>query len=163
MTFEEFEKAKTKDLRRQAKECFDECSTEDMTAEVRTATLFEAQFYLSEKDRRHDSWISTRDLILEIIVIILIGGEILLAIQQGRDQGRLMDRRNGNLTKMNATASATAGTLQSLQSTTEAMNSAVQNQLAQFYDPSVVVHFDGATKKMSVLNVGVPTSIFRAD
>ena len=173
--FEQFDKAKRSELRNLAKECFEKSQEEPIFSERKVSLLLEAQFYMTEMDRREGGRIALRDLLLEIVVILLIGGEIWLAIKQGREQGAFMSKQNGILTSlqqstsdtastlkglltmtvtMNQSASATATTLQSLQSTTEAMNKAVQAQLSLFYQPSVTATFDMGTKKIVITNLG---------
>jgi hypothetical protein len=56
MTFEEFEKASLRQLRAETKSLFD--AAQEMgggSGERRSASLIEAQFYMQELDRRHDS------------------------------------------------------------------------------------------------------------
>ena len=182
MTFEEFEKADARTLRGRAKECFDTCSTEYLSPEQRSATFFEAQFYMQELDRRSGSWIARRDFWLEIAVIVLILFEIVLgiygtklAMKQGVDEDNLMNRQNviltnlqqstadtattmkglAELTKtMGDNTSATAKTLLSLRSTTQEMNKAVQYQLALFYDPAITLIYDSAQNRALFQNTG---------
>ena len=152
MTFEEFETAKIQDLKRHAKKCFDECQTTFMTGDTRAAVLLEAQFYMSEIDRRHDSWISLRDLLLEIVVIALIGGEIGLAVEASRDEDKLMDKQNAVLEHLKDSSSATAATLQSLQLTTENMDRAAQRQLSIASAISVSIALDQPNKRIQIIN-----------
>jgi hypothetical protein len=63
--------------------------------------LLQAQFYMNEVARRHDSTIARRDLILELIIIGLIVAEIAFGIVEGNKQAAILDQ-------MNASASATA-------------------------------------------------------
>lgn len=110
MTFEEFEKEKAKGLKKAAKNCFEKAS--DADSAVATTTWFlEAQFYMQELDRRNDSWIAWRDSILEVVVIALIGWEIYMGYQQ-----------DTVLKQLESSASATAGTLQALQSIVAAVS-----------------------------------------
>jgi hypothetical protein len=153
MTFKEFEKASKQQLREEAKTCFERANDQNQT-ELRLIALTEAQFYMQELDRRHDGWIATRDLILEIVVIVLIGGEILFGDRAARDQGELMKSQTAVLQKLKESASATADTLTALKSTTEVMNVAMQRQLALFYDVALVVTIDNGTKRMTFSNTG---------
>ena len=89
MTFEEFEKAKPRELRAKAKSYFEAAQAPGHTGERVTSFLLEAQFYMGEIDRRHDSWISLRDLVLEIVVILLIGWEIF----EGNKQASVLDKQ----------------------------------------------------------------------
>jgi hypothetical protein len=175
MTFEDFEKAGKRDLKREAKQCFDECIDQSITGDVRTARLLEAQFYMGELDRRSSSRIALRDLLLEIVVILLIGAEIGLAVKQGTDEDRLMDKQNGILTKLqNATSdtatsvkalsditkamgdntSASAKTLLSLRTTTETMNKGVHDQISLFYDPSFALTYNTEQNRIQFMNTG---------
>ena len=77
----------------------------------RLAVLQEAQFYTRELERRSDSRVSVRDLVLEIFVIILIGAELYMSVRAEylqranfKDEKQIFD----NLQK---SSSATADTL----------------------------------------------------
>lgn len=113
MTFEEFEKADKRVLRARIKACFEDAQeggryhNTDRVPE----RLLEAQFYMQELDRRYDSWIAWRDLVLEVVVIALIGWEIHLAIQQGHDEDVLMGKQNAILTNLESSTQATAAQL----------------------------------------------------
>ncbi len=122
--------------------------------ERRVAKLMEAQFYMSELDRRHDSWISLRDLILEIVVIVLIGGEIWLAWKQGKDEDTLMDKQNAVLANLQTSSSATANTLGKLETTTEVMNGAIQRQLGILSQVSLAITFDIGQRRINITNNG---------
>src|ERR1700687_6169780 len=111
MTFEEYEKASKRVLRAQAKESFDQANQNASWGGAPTL-LLQAQFYMQELDRRHDSLISLRDLILEIIVISLIGGEIWLGWRQGTDEALLMNRQNKILANLDKSTAATAALVQ---------------------------------------------------
>jgi hypothetical protein len=160
MTFEEFEKADKAKLMAEAKKSFDISQDPRSDNTWQVAKLIEAQIYMTEIDRKSSSRIALRDLILEVVVIILIGVEIVLAIKQGDDQQVFMGKQNSILTNLqqsssdtakamkdlsNVTAqmsqntSTSAQTLTSLYSTTQTMNKGVHDQIALFYDPSVVM------------------------
>jgi hypothetical protein len=66
---------------------------------------------------------------LEIVVVVLIGGEILLALWQEHLQSRSFDEQQQVLTNLQNSSAATAKTLTSLQSATESMNTILQMQL----------------------------------
>lgn len=129
MTFEEFQKAGAKELRFQARECFDEVG-KVVSWERKASKLLEAQFYMQELDRRHDSWISWRDLLLEIVVIFLIGWEIHLGIKQGNDEGALMDKQNAILSNLESSTQATADQL--------------KQELALQYEVFINAQYDGS-------------------
>jgi len=136
MRFEEFEKARLTDLKREAKSRFGEYKDSNTGGMEKPALLLEAQFYMNEMDRRHDNWIARRDLILEVIVIVLIGMEIVL----GWCQGKVIDKQTKILQDVSASSLATVKVL--------------QNQLDLFYEPSVAGSFVPTTKEFNLLNNG---------
>src|ERR1700692_2491643 len=103
MTFDEFEKASKRDLRARAKHCFEKAQEggEYFNTDMQSTAFLEAQFYMSEMDRRHGGWIATRDLILEIVVILLIGGEIWFGNKASSDEGALMKSQTAVMQKLN--------------------------------------------------------------
>ena len=68
----------------------------------------------ADVDKRKHDRIAVRDLVLEIVVILLIGWEIALGITQGRDEDVLMDKQTKVLDQLNANASLTTATLEKL-------------------------------------------------
>jgi hypothetical protein len=167
LNFEQFDSAKRSDLRNLAKECFDKSQAEPESSEKKASLLLEAQFYMAEMDRRQGGRTAWRDLLLEIVVILLIGFEIVLALKQGNDEDQLMDKQNrilfglqqstsdtattlkGLLTMtatMNESASATAKTLVAVESTSKETSKALQDQLSLFYQPSVTTTTAWLTK-----------------
>jgi hypothetical protein len=84
MNTEEFEKATEKDLRRKANECFDKLK--DSGSHEHPALLLQAQFYLGEIERREHDRVAKRDLVLELVVILLIGFELYFGITGGNAQ-----------------------------------------------------------------------------
>lgn len=157
MTLDELEHATTEDLRQHVVECFNRYHE---SAPAGIENLWEAQFYMQEIDRRHYSWISLRDLVLEIVGVALIGSAIFLAWQQGKNQGALMKSQAGVLQKLSDSAAvsvtnqaATSRTLTALESTTEAMNTAVHNQLARMPQLSLYASFDPRSKQIDVTNI----------
>jgi hypothetical protein len=159
MTFDEFERATNGVLRERAKGCFERAAGEEQDLKARL--LIEAQFYMQEMDRRHGSTTARRDFVLELIVIVLILGEFVLAIwgiaialDEGASQAKLMAKQAYILEKLFTSTAATANTLQSLESTTAAMNEAVQHQLAINYDVSVNMLWDNPSKFMKLDNNG---------
>ena len=158
-----------------AKHCFDKSQQEIAAADYKVLLLSEAQFYVAELDRRSSGRIALRDLILEIVVILMIGMEIGLAIKQGADEDSSMNKQDTILTSLQQGTSATASTLQglltltgtmnestattaktlnSLENTTRVMNQGVHDQIALFYDPSVVITYDATQKKIVLSNTG---------
>jgi hypothetical protein len=175
VNFEQFTKAKRSELRALAKECFDESQDEAIPDDKRESLRQEAQFYMGEMDRRTGGRVARRDLILELVVILLIGGEILLAIKQGREQEGFMNRQNGILSSMQQSTSQTATvlsnlavltkamgdntlassqTLVSLRATTEAMNKGVHDQISPLYDPSIALTYDSGLNRILLTNTG---------
>jgi len=122
--------------------------------EQEPAVLAKAQFYLRQLEHRWDSWVSTRDLILEIIVILLIGGEICISVWQERQQTKNFNDQQQVLENMLTNSQTTATTLGTLQSTTQTMSESLQKQLSLFYDISAVVTYEQGTKRLSVANNG---------
>src|SRR5580704_17763457 len=135
MTFDQFEKATQKELRSQAKVCFD-IAQGSQHWDRQAAKLLEAQFYMQELDRRHDSRITRRDFWLEIAVIGLIVAEtvlsiyvIKLAIRESKDEDALMDKQNKVLENLKDSSAATARTMQSVEKTMVTMNQGIHGQL----------------------------------
>jgi hypothetical protein len=130
-----------------------------------------AQFYVNELDRRENlranaerDKIETRrtriDLGIELLIVILIGVEIFLGIQAGRQQSRQATQELKAfsdmqlvLSSLQKSSQATADTLVQLKTATDSINVATKGQLAVSYDPSVVVKFE-ATHKLDVINNG---------
>ena len=126
----------------------------DATPIDRLAVLQEAQFYMRELENRRDSRTSLRDLILEIVVIMLIGGEIILGYYHGRNEATASALEYQVLTNLQTSSSATASTLTELQATSKQMNEAVQNELAVAYEVSLNVKFDITSDQIIITNEG---------
>jgi len=90
MNTEEFENAKEKDLRLKANECFGKLA--DSGSQEKPALLIEAQFYMDEIERRKQGTIARRDLVLELVVIVLIGLELYFGITGGNQQLSVLQR-----------------------------------------------------------------------
>ena len=129
MTFEQFEKANRKTLREEAKQCFERAQDGQSQTDFQVMKLLEAQLYMQELDRRHDSWIAWRDLILEVVVIALIGGEIWLGWKQGTNESTMMDKQDTILGNLDTSTSATA--------------KLVQKEIDLEYDLSINVEYNG--------------------
>jgi hypothetical protein len=99
MNTEEFEKATEKDLRRKANDSFDKLK--DSGSQEWPALLLSAQFYMDEIERREHDRVAKRDLLLELVVILLIGLELYFGITGGNAQLDVLQ-------KLNASASQTA-------------------------------------------------------
>lgn len=140
------------ELKRAIDNCFDYAPDADPID--RLAVLLEAQFYTRELERRSDSRVSIRDLILEIFVILLIGGEIYMGYRAERLQAQNFDKQEIAFNNLNKSSDATAKTLVAVQGTMEGMNGALQKQLALFYEVSVNVIFEPETKLLFITNNG---------
>jgi hypothetical protein len=140
------------ELKRAIVMCFEYAP--DATPINRLAVLQEAEFYTRELERRADSRTSIRDLVLEIVVILLIGGEILLGYRQGRDEAKASALEQQVLSNLQASSAATVSTLQSLKKTTEEMNKNIQTEVALNYDVAVEVTFDNQVKHVNISNKG---------
>ena len=128
MTFEEFDKAGSHELRAEAKTCFENDLGMTGSWDRRAARLIEAQFYMQELDRRdedkerqHSRRIEKRDLLLEVWVIALICGEIILsvvgiwlAIKQGNDDDTLMEKQTAVLEGLSKSMNTTLETMKSV-------------------------------------------------
>jgi hypothetical protein len=107
MGLEEFEAANTQTLKAEAKACYDGAMEMAGGAwERRVAKLLEAQFYMSEIDRRQaemerqeDRRIASRSHRMELIIIGMIGLEIIIALvaiwlgfKEGKEQAVILER-----------------------------------------------------------------------
>lgn len=120
----------------------------------KTALLLQAQFYMRELEERANSWVSIRDLVLEIVIIVLIGWEIYLGYQQGHQFSDAFTKVQSTLSGLQTSSAATANTLTALQSTTETMSGAIQKELELFYDVYVGIVYDNQSEKLTLVNLG---------
>lgn len=91
-----------------------------------------ARAWLTERAyyrERHDRWISFRDLLLEIIVIILIGWEIRISLRGDQHQEAGFKQQQQVLKNLQDSSKATADTLTALKQTTETMRDTSGQQL----------------------------------
>jgi hypothetical protein len=95
MRVNELEKLTLNQLKAGADSCFHDASVNDRDL-VNVEHLLKAQVYLSEIAHRYDAKIARRDLILEIVVIVLIAAEIGIAWMEGRSQSRALDAMAGS-------------------------------------------------------------------
>jgi hypothetical protein len=144
--------------------------------------LSEAQFYIDEIERRagdaerqKQSKIARRDLILELVVIVLIGLELYFGIVGGNQQLSVLQKLNasadqqlGVLQKLNASAGDTAKILKSLREEqdlllatqqqtlqlTGQMNGALQTQLGLNFAPQLTLIYDEPQKSLVYQNFG---------
>ena len=124
MTFEQFENAKSKELRAESKACFDHAMDAGGGGawELRAAKLLEAQFYMSELDRRHDGNIARRDFRMELVVIALIGLELvaasvgmLIGVRESNEQAKLLQKQTTAIENVEKAARNTANMILLLQ------------------------------------------------
>lgn len=103
-------------------------SLETASPEQRDLISYKADFYIRELDRRRDiwSWVSTRDLVLEVIVIGLIGWEISLSYRADKQQSQNFKDQQAVLTAMQKSTKDTADQLALLKRTTEQMSTSVE-------------------------------------
>jgi hypothetical protein len=148
---EELEKLGKRELRDRINLCFEEA---EQPGTQRGPLYSRAQFYMRELEHRRDSWVSIRDFVLEIVVIVLIVWEIGVGYSQERQQDKAFEKEQKILSSMETSSAATAQTLGSLATTTFAMNRALQKQLALFYEVSVTPIWDASTKKITIVNTG---------
>jgi hypothetical protein len=152
ITLQEIENMNKKQLKQAIRNCFEyapEASPVD-----RLAVLLEAQLYSRELERRSDSWVSWRDLVLEVVVIALIGWEILMGYQQQTHQDQTFEKEKTIWEHMDTSTKATADTLLATQGTMEAMRNAEENQLKLFYDINMNTLYVASSKGLSLINNG---------
>jgi hypothetical protein len=159
MTLEEIQAKSKRELRRLINHNFERSLVG--TDEDRPALIAQAEFLMRELDRRHDSWISLRDFILEIIVIALIGWEIHMNYRAERLQTENFKEEKIVFDNLAKSSAATASTLTALSDTTQAMNNAVQEQLGLNYAPAVTAVYDTSEGKVGMIHVtnNSPTAI----
>jgi hypothetical protein len=111
MTFEEFEKAEARELRQHAKRCFELGQLTNTDVGARPSYLLEAQFYMSEIDRREanierqeDRRIALRSHRIELSIIALIILEILIAFGEGKKQAEILERQASILERVEKAA-----------------------------------------------------------
>jgi hypothetical protein len=137
MTFEQFLSAKNTDLLYETKKCFDRYNNPLTRSDEKPAPLLEAQFYIQELGRREDSKISRRDFRMELVVIVLIFLEIVIAFYEGHEQAVITE--------------AQTQILQNLQSSTKTTADSLAAQMKLQYEVFVDVQYDGR-KGLSLFN-----------
>jgi hypothetical protein len=123
MTLEEFEGASELELRAHANQSFTLAETRGGQDKVHLYQ--EAQFYISEIERRKQGKANTVSFWLEILVIALILGELVIGFYEGNEQAKIFS-------DLQESFASTAATLSSLERTSEAMNAAIQTQTGHF-------------------------------
>jgi hypothetical protein len=175
VTVEQIRRLKKKELRIRANEqlaLVDTASADDRELHIHKADLF-----VRELERRRDywSWVSWRDLVLEIIVICLIGWEIRLSYQQDTQQSKNFTAQQGVLGTMDTSASKTASAMTTLQTeqpklvtaqqqsletlrntlkSITSMNALLDQQVKMAYVVSVVLTYEVAPKQIRIENQG---------
>jgi hypothetical protein len=120
----------------------------------RGADRHKATAHMRELEHRRDSWVSRRDLILELLVIALIGWEIYMSYRGERLESQNFEKEQAVFANLEASSAATAGTLTALQETSKQMNEAVQKELAVSYEVSLNVKFDITSDQIIITNEG---------
>lgn len=148
MRLKEIEKLKKKELRQRVDEAFEKSD------EKGPGYLAEAQFYMRELEHRRDSWVSIRDFVLEIVVIVLIGAEIYMSIRAERLQRtNFADEKVvfGNLQK---SSGATVDSLLSAKDILAEMKLSAEKQLELYYEVQLNPVYFEASKKLTLINDG---------
>ena len=135
MTLEEFENATVAQLRTQANDCFFRAAT--VGTGDRPYLYAEAQFYMAEIERRKQGKANDLSFWMEVAVILLILGEIVIALWEGNGQASLI--------------TAQTQILQNLQSSTKSTADSLAAQLALQYEVFVNVQYNG-DKALSLFN-----------
>jgi hypothetical protein len=168
MRTEEFKKKTEEQLRDMADDCFARLDSVQVTE--KPGLLLQAQFYLSEIDKRHDEKIGRRDLILELIIIALIVGELVVGFVEGNNQATILSNlqkssaataaasqaQSEGLSKLVDSQTASLGSLsamnaklqESLQKTGD-MSAAMQKQLAILRDEQIARQAELAKKPIN--------------
>ncbi len=105
MQVKEIEKLSPRELRQRADAVFAKAD------EKGPSYLIEAQFYMQELSRREDSKIARRDFRMELIVILLIGLEIVIALYEGHEQTNLIASQTQILQNLQTSTKNTADAL----------------------------------------------------
>jgi hypothetical protein len=141
MRLKEMEKLTKKELRQRVDDAF------EVAEHKGPGYLAEAQFYMRELEHRRDSWVSIRDLILEIFVIALIGWEIRMSYRAEQLQKDNFKDEKAVFESLQKSSGATADSL-------VAVKTSLEKQLALLYDVSVAVTFDHNLKRIVLVNNG---------
>lgn len=95
MRITELERFSLEELKQLADSCFLDASQNDRDP-VNVEHLLKAQVYLSEIAHRYDARTARRDLILEILVIVLIAAELVIALVEGSSQNKALNAMAGS-------------------------------------------------------------------
>lgn len=147
MRLTEIEKLTKKELRQRVDDAF------ALADEKGPAYLMQGQFYMRELEHRHDSWISRRDLLLELFVILLIGGEIYMSIRAEHIQRSNFTDEKIVFENLQKNSAATASMLTALQTTNE-LNAALPVQVGEHSLVSIAITYTPADKHLMITNSG---------
>jgi hypothetical protein len=129
MTLEEFENATDIELRARANNCFTQAASAG-TGD-KPYLYAEAQFYIGEIERRKQGTANSISFWMELLVIVLIIGEIWVTIHEGKEQASL--------------TAAQTPILQNLQSSTKSTADSLAAQMKLQYAVFVNVQFNGGS------------------
>lgn len=139
---------------------------------IQPADFLAAQYYVSELDRREvrreneerDRIETVRrriDLGLELLIVVLIGIEILLAIGSDRQRSndaalelKAFSEMQVVLSHLQDTSKATADTMKDERQIMEGMKTSLDRQVALFYDVQLNVVYNESTKRLVLINAG---------
>jgi len=135
--------------------------------------LSRAQFYIDEIERRsaeterqRQAWISRRDFILEIVVIVLIGAELYYSIHGGNQQLAVLQTLNTSagqqldaLKVLRTEQEDALSTQKETLGTITQMNAALQNQLGLNFVPLLQISYMESEKALFFQNFG-KTNLF---
>ena len=153
LTYRRLSKFNRKQLEQKIDDCFRRAD-ETTEADRRLALLDEADFYIGQLSRRNDSWISRRDLVLEIVVIALIGWEIWMGYTQESYQAADFQKQQHVLSAMQSSMQSTADRLLKMDGTMAAVEVSLQKQIELFYDVQFTVTYSREVKKLVLHNDG---------
>jgi hypothetical protein len=180
MKLEDLSRMRVPELRQRASEVLAQLEGDGVGKLDQGPILSEAQFYIDEIERRNQSRTARRDLILEIVVIVLIGLELYFGITGGNQQLAVlqkMDKSAGqqleDLQKLNTSADETARITKSLREEQDValatqqqtlqmivqMNGALQTQLGLNFSPALTLIYDESQKALIFQNLG-KTNVF---
>jgi hypothetical protein len=128
MNTEEFQKATEGDLRLKCNQCFEKLK--DSGSQEWPALLLSARFYMDEIERREHDRVAKRDLILELVVILLIGLELYFGITGGNAQLEMLQ-------KLDTSAGQTAAAIATLAEEQKAALAAIQRLDESMQDHNV--------------------------
>jgi hypothetical protein len=162
MKLAELEKATTEELRRRVDELFADADAAQYIPH-RDIRFAEVRFYLGEIERREHDKISSRDYLMELVVICLIALELVVAVglagwggrQQSKEVGQQLaafEKMQTVLSQLQESSAATAQTLKSQQLTMQSMNDRLAVELGRM--SQITIDFSLSGTKATVSNQG---------